>query len=70
MIIYMIYKNKRNEILPQTNSQELASCGHQMKNNGNPNDASLNKPEEAAMDGENKSNKAVESSELHVWLLI
>lgn len=41
-----------------------------MKNNGNPNDASLNKPEEAAMDGENKSNKAVESSELHVWLLI
>lgn len=52
--------------MPQTNSQELASSGHQMKKDGNSNDASLNKPEEAAMDGENKSNKAVESSELHV----
>ncbi|XP_021639277.1 bidirectional sugar transporter N3-like [Hevea brasiliensis] len=66
MILYLIYKNRKNEILPKTNSQELAISEHQTRKDGNSNKTSLNQPEEAARDGERIANKAVESTELEV----
>lgn len=62
MILYFIYKNKKKDIVPETNSKEPARSEPQMKKNGNSNNAILKQP----MDGERKTNNTVESSELNV----
>ncbi|KDP28088.1 hypothetical protein JCGZ_13859 [Jatropha curcas] len=63
MILYLIYKKKKNEILPETKSQELASEPCQMcKDDDNSNQTE----EEAERSVANMDKAAAESSELKI----
>eukprot|EP00257_Ricinus_communis_P017239 XP_015575637.1 bidirectional sugar transporter N3 [Ricinus communis] len=61
MVLYMIYKNKKNEILPTSTSQELAvSKPETSQDRENSNSSSLNQQDlEAAKDDRRENNKAV-----------